>query len=130
MWTFSIYLCCSKLASSKSQFMGQLCLFVDHFKQFFVSFSSHNFPSVRIFVFRETMNLLLTLQAHHIFAYLKPETNKSKSRQCFTQKNWFKSCKTLFKLLVKVVRVTICLLRADKIFSVLFVFRHTYFVSS
>ena len=52
-----------KLAIHKSQFMDQLCLFADHFKQVFVKFPNQNFHSVRTFVSRETKKFLLILQA-------------------------------------------------------------------
>ena len=43
-----------ELAICKSQFTDPLCLFMDHFKQFFVKFAYQNFPSIRIFVFEKT----------------------------------------------------------------------------
>ena len=43
--------------------MDQLCLFTDHFKQFSVKFVSQNFPSFKIFVYRESTKFLVTLQA-------------------------------------------------------------------
>ena len=75
----------------------------------FMKFTNQSFPSVYIFAFRKTTKLLLTLESHHIFAYLKLEANKPKSRQSFPKESWLKSCKSFFKLSVKVVRATICL---------------------
>ena len=46
--------------------MDQLCLLTDH--MIFVKFVNQNFPSVRIFVFRETIKFLFILQAQQ-FAY-------------------------------------------------------------
>ena len=59
------------LAICKSQFLDQLCLFADPFKQFVVKFTNQNVPSVRIFVLGENTNFLFKLQACHISAYLK-----------------------------------------------------------
>ena len=60
-----------ELAIRESWFVDQLCLFVYHFKQFFVKFVNQNFPLVRIFDFWENMKSLFKLQTHHIPAYLK-----------------------------------------------------------
>ena len=49
--------------------VDQLCLFVDHCNQFLVKFADQNFPSVRIFVFRETTKFFFTLQAQQ-FTYI------------------------------------------------------------
>ena len=53
------------------QFVDRLCLVTYYFKQFFVKIANQNFPSVRIFFFRETMKFLFTLPACHLSAYLK-----------------------------------------------------------
>ena len=40
-----------------------------HFKYFFVTFTNQNFPSIKIFAFRESTKFLLTCQARQ-FAYI------------------------------------------------------------
>ena len=60
---------------SESRFADRLCLFVDHFKQFFVKFANQNFPSVRIFVFRETKVPVYT-SSSTICLYLTPKRVK------------------------------------------------------
>ena len=55
----------------ESRFVDWLCLFVDHFKTFFVKFVNQNFPSVRIFVFRETTKFPFRFQARQCW-YLSP----------------------------------------------------------
>ena len=86
--------------------------------------ANQSFPSVYIFVFRKTKKLLLTLESHHIFAYLKLEANKPKSRQSFPKESWLKSCKSFFKLSVKVVRATICLYFTRKCVKLHTIFLH------
>ena len=51
------------------RFADRLCLFADHFKQFFVKFAKQNFPSIRIFLFRETTKFVFTLQTQQ-FSYI------------------------------------------------------------
>ena len=58
-----------KLAIRKSQFVDRLCLLPDYFKEFFVKFANQNFPSVKIFVFRETTKFLFTFKVRK-FAYI------------------------------------------------------------
>ena len=53
--------------------MDQLCLSTDHFKQFSVEFVSQNFPSFRIFVYRETTKFVVSLQALQ-FTYIFHKT--------------------------------------------------------
>ena len=60
-----------KLAIRELRFADQPYHFADHFKLFFVKYANQNFPSVGIFVFRETTKFLYTLQACHTSAYLK-----------------------------------------------------------
>ena len=48
---------------SRFKFADWLCLFADHFKQFFVKFTNQNFHSIKTFVFRETTKFLFILQA-------------------------------------------------------------------
>ena len=50
-----------ELAIPESRFEDRPCLFADQFKQFFGKFSNQNFPSITIFVFKETRNVLFTL---------------------------------------------------------------------
>ena len=49
------------------------CLIADHVKYFFVIFANLDFLSARIFVFRETMKFLFTLQAQQFAYYLTPK---------------------------------------------------------
>ena len=58
-----------ELAIRESQFANRLCLFADHFKQFFMEFANQNLPSIGTFVFRETTKFLITPQARQ-FAYI------------------------------------------------------------
>ena len=59
-----------ELAIRESQFANRLCLFADHFKQFFMKFANQNLPSIGTFVFKETTKFLITLQARQFTYFL------------------------------------------------------------
>ena len=74
------YIKTSKVPSDKSRvrindlriaIRGSNLPFCGSLYAFFVKFTNQHFPSVRIFVMRETTEFLFTLQARHISGYLK-----------------------------------------------------------
>ena len=76
----------------RSQFTNQLCVSTDHFKQFFVKFANKNFPSVRIFVFRETTEFLFTLQAQQFAYILLQKVLNSTLFSCIWIAFWSQTC--------------------------------------
>ena len=81
-----------ELAIHESRFADQVCLFMDHFKHFFVKFASQNFHSAKIFAFRETTKFLFTFQARQFVYILLQKVLKCILFSCILIAFWPQTC--------------------------------------